>query len=1070
MREINFLDLLIIKQFKMKRLSMILASLFLFVGLAMAQTTVKGTVVTYEDNEPIIGASIQVVGATNIGTITDMNGAFTLQVPEGKKMIRITYVGMEPLEVAVSNKPLRIQLRNDATALDEVIVVAYGTQKKSSFTGSATTVKGENIEKLQVSNLSKALEGAMAGVQVSSSSGTPGSGASIMVRGIGSISASTSPLIVVDGVPYEGSLNSLNSHDIESMTLLKDAAANSMYGARGANGVIMITTKSAKAGKPKITFDGRIGFNARGVKPYDIIENAGEYYEMFWESLRNSKIDELGMVGANQFASNNLIEYLKYNKYKGIPDTELVDPMTGKFNKSATQSKWDDQWMTDPFRNGTRQEYNVNISSGTDDTKVYASLGYLGDEGYMAGSDFRRYSARIKLDQNIGKYVRVGGNISYANTIQKQFNGSVSSNFSNIFMFSQNIAPIYPIYKYDDNGNLLYDENGDVLYDFGESRPYGSNQNPLAVALKNEVKTTRDNVTSRGYFEVTFLKDFKFTANIAYDIFNTFYSEYNTPIGGDALNVGGRGEKETQRYAALNVNQLLDWNHEFGKHSAHILLGHETKNDHTKYLYGHMTNFADPNNPEFANAAQYQDLTSYTSEYALEGYFAKGEYNYGNRYYFTASIRRDGSSRFHKDNRWGTFWSVGGAWRINEEPFMKNVKFIDGLKLKASYGTQGNDNLGYAHNFTDLYQVDRVSGAAAFTKVLRGNPDLTWEKSRNFNAGFEASLWKRLNINFDFFIKETKDLLYQSPLATSEGSPTWIYRNEMDMKNTGFEVEISGDIIKTKNVRWNASLNLTHYKNELTRLPDSKPADVYPNGYAASNYWRKLGGSLYDFYYYEYVGVDPSNGKPMYNHYTYETNEDGTVKRDANGDEIVKSIETVNSITDATLRQTGKSAIPDLTGGFNTTVEAYGFDLSIATAFQLGGYVFDSFYNSLMTAGANGHNFHKDMFNRWTPAHTDTNIPALGLDVQDAGISGNSDYYLTKASYFSLRNVTLGYTIPAKIVNKWGIDRVRIYLTGDNIWLKSKRKGLDPRQSFSGSTGYVYSALSSYSFGLNLSF
>ena len=582
--------------------------------------------------------------------------------------------------------------------------------------------------------------------------------------------------------------------------------------------------------------------------------------------------------------------------------------------------------------------------------------------------------------------------------------------------------------------------------------------------------TTRDNITTRGFFEYSFLKDFKFTFNIAYDLFNTFYSEYNTPIGGDAKNVGGRGEKETQRYAALNANQLLDWNHEFGKHGVHVLLGHETKNDRTKYMYGHMTNFADPNNPEFSNAAQYQDLTSYTSEYALEGYFAKAEYDYADRYYFTTSIRRDGSSRFHKDNRWGTFWSIGGAWRIKEESFMKDVRWLDNLKLKISYGTQGNDNVGYAHNYTDLYRVDRVSGAAAFTKVNRGNSDLTWEKGRNFNVGFEAGFWRRLNINFDFFIKETKDLLYASPLATSEGSPTYIYRNEMDMKNTGIEMEINGDIIKTKDIRWNAALNFTHYKNELTRLPNSKPADLYPNGYAAGDYWRKLGGSLYDFYYYEYVGVDPTNGKPQYNHYTYETNEDGTVKRDANGDEIIKSIEKVNSITEATQRQTGKSAIPSLTGGFSTTLEAYGFDLSIQTAFQLGGYVFDSYYNSLMTAGSNGHNFHKDMFDRWTPAHTDTTIPALGFDVQDAGISGNSDYYLTKASYFNLRNITLGYTLPTKIVSKWGIERLRFYLTGDNVWLQSKRRGLDPRQGYDGSTGYVYSALSSYSFGVSLSF
>ena len=1051
-----------------KRLTMFLASLFLSIGMAFSQTIISGTVVSADDGEPIIGATIRLVG-TSLGAVTDANGKFSFTQRQGVKQITVSYVGYETQTLNI--KPnMHVYLRQDQKQLDEVIVVAYGTQKKASFTGSAATMKSEKIEKLQVSNLSKAFEGAMAGVQSFSSSGTPGSGATILVRGIGSISSSQTPLIVVDGVPYEGSLNSLPSHDIESVTVLKDAAANSMYGARGSNGVIMVTTKSAKVGKPKITFDGRWGFNARGVKNYDIISDDGEYYEMFWEAVRNSKIGELGMVGANNYASQNLIEILKYNKFKGIADNQLIDPMTGKLNPAATQKKWNDSWMDDPFENGFRHEYNATISSGSENTQLYASLGYLGDEGYMVGSGFDRYSARIKMDQKIGKSIRIGGNIAYANTIQKQFNGSVSSNFSNIFMFSQSIAPIYPIYLYDQEGNLMYDEKGEVRYDFGEGRPYGSNQNPLAVALRNQVITTRDNLTTRGYFEWTFLKDFKFTANIAYDLFNTFYSEYNTPIGGDALNVGGRGEKYAQRYAAMNINQLLDWNHSFGEHGVHVLLGHETKNDHTKYMYGHMTNFADPNNPEFANAAQYQDLTSYTSEYALEGYFAKGEYDYLNRYYFTASVRRDGSSRFHKDNRWGTFWAVGASWRLKEEPWLKNVKWLDNLKVKTSYGTQGNDNVGYAHNYTDLYQVDRVSGAAAFTKINRGNKDLTWEKSRNFNVGIEAGFWKRLNVNFEFFIKETKDMLYASPLAPSEGSPSSIYRNEMDMKNTGVELELSGDIIKTNNVRWNASLNLTHYKNELTRLPNSKPADLYPNGYAAGSYWRKLGGSLYDFYYYEYAGVDPTNGKPQYNKYIYETDENGKTLRDGNGDEIVKEVKLVNSITDATQRQTGKSAIPDLTGGLSTTLEAYGFDLSVSTAFQLGGYVFDSYYNSLMGAGSEGHNFHKDLFNRWTPAHTDTNIPALGYNVQDAGISGNSGYYLTKASYFSLRNVTLGYTLPYNWIKGLGLDHVRVYLTGDNIWLQSKRKGLDPRQSVSGTTGYVYSALSSYSIGLNLSF
>ena len=1064
-----------------KRLTMFLATMVLCVGSVLAQTKVAGTVLSQEDGQPIIGAAIKVVGTTT-GVLTDVNGRFSVVMPEGKDQLEVTYLGYESKTVKAKNG-MRIFLQSDAQALDEVIVVAYGTQKKSSFTGSASTVKGENLEKLQVSNLGKALEGAAAGVQVTSESGTPGSDAKIRIRGIGSISASQQPLIVVDGVPYEGSLNSIPTQDIESMTILKDAAANSMYGARGSNGVIMITTKSGKTGKVNISFDARYGFNTRGVSNYDIISDPGEYYEMMYESYRNSLVEQMGYQAASQYAAEHLIDgNLKYNIFQGVADNELINPLTGKLNPNAKQLKWTDDWTKDPFKNGTRQEYTVNFSGGSETTKAFASLGYLKDEGYMVGSGFERYSGRVKVDQNVGKHIRVGGNIAYAHTDRTTF-GNVDSgeesNYSNIFMFSQQIAPIYPIYLYNQDGSLWLDGDGNRQYDWGTeyTRPYSAEQNPLAASEAGEHGIEVDNVSSRGYFEWTFLNDFKFTANIAYDVFNEWQTDFMTPIGGDAKNVGGRAYKYSTRRGALNLNQLLDWNHAFGLHGVHVLLGHETKNDHYKYIYGHMTQFADVTNPEFANAASYQDLNSYTWEYALEGYFAKAEYNYADRYYATASIRRDGSSRFHKDNRWGTFWAIGASWRLKEEAFMKDVEWLDNLKVKASYGTQGNDHLLDAdgndiiHVYSDLYRVDRVDGSAAFSKWLRGNQDVTWEKSRNFNVGFEAGFWKRLNISFDFFIKETRDMLYQSPLAASEGSPTYIWKNEMNMKNTGFEIEISGDIIKTKNITWSASLNMTHYKNKLTKLPDSKPADEFPNGYQDGRYWRKLGGTLYDWYRYEYVGVDPTNGLPQYNKYNYKTDESGKYVRDADGNQIVESIEIVNNASEATLRETGKSAIPSLTGGFSTTLNVYGFDLSIATAFQLGGWVWDYQYANMMNAGDNGENFHKDMFERWTPAHTDTNIPALNFGSQSAAIDSSSDFFLTKGDYFNLRNVTLGYTFPKKWLAPAGISNLRVYLTGDNIWLKSKRKGFDPRYSFNGYNQYAsYSALSTYSIGINLSF
>lgn len=1035
-----------------RKLTIFLTLFFIGIGFVAAQTQVRGTVVD-ETGDPVIGATIQVKGTTQ-GTITDGDGNFTISAPAGGTLI-VSYVGYKTQEVPVSTN-VRVVLLTDSELLEDVIVVAYGTTKKSSFTGAASQVSADKIQKMQVSSLSKSLEGASSGVQISSGSGTPGSNASIIIRGIGSISASQSPLIVVDGVPYEGSLNSIPTQDIESLTILKDAAANSMYGARGSNGVLVITTKKGSSGVTRITFEGRYGFNTRGVPNYDIISNPGEYYEMMYESISNGLVDAgRSSMNARVFTAERLIsDYLKYNIYKGVPNNQIIDPYTGKLTPAAMAAplKWTDSWQKDPFKNGTRQEYNVGISGGNDKTQAYASVSYLGDEGYITNSGFDRITVRAKVDQAVGKRIKTGINLSYANTQQKTF-GTTGSNYSNLFMFSQMIAPIFPIYLYDEEGNLMYDDNNQVLYDFGTryARPYAQEQNPYAVMLDNKNRFISDNLSSRGYLNVNILDNLVLTFNLAYDVFNNTNSQFATPNGGDAENVGGRGYKTSTRYAALNSNQLLNWTPKIDRHSFNLLLGHETKNDIYNYLYGHMTNFVNPNNTDFANAARYEDLTSYTTEYALEGFFSRLEYNFADKYYLSTSFRRDASSRFHPDVRWGSFYAFGAAWRVNEEPFMEKYESIHNLRLKASYGTQGNDNLGYSKVYNDLYDISRIDGEPGLTKIFRGNPALTWEKSNNFNVGFELGLLSRFNLSADFFVKETKDMLYSRPFAPSDGNPSWMYVNDIDMKNVGLEFDINGDIIKNKDIKWNVAFNGTTYKNKLTRLPSDKD----PEGYQAGSYWREIGGSLYDYYTYEYVGVDPKNGKPLYNKYT----------KNDNGEEEVT---TVNKTSDATLRETGKSSIPDFYGGLSTTVEAYSFDLSISTAFQLGGYVWDSYYQGLMNPGDAGENMHKNMFNRWTPAHTNTDIPRLSYQNQDANSS--ADRWLTKASYFSLRNITLGYTLPKNILQKADIQSARVYLTGDNIWMKSVRKGLDPRQSFTGSTGYAYSALSTYSIGLSLTF
>ena len=1027
-------------------------------GLNAQNITVKG-VVSDENGDPIPAAGV-IIDGTARGTVTSADGSYTISVP-ANATLEFSSVGFESQSVAVAGKAvINVVLKEDTTVLEETIVVAYGTTKKSSFTGSATQLGGEKLKKMQVTNIGKSLEGEVAGLQIASSSGTPGSGASIQIRGFGSVSASTSPLIVVDGVPYEGGLNSIPAQDIESITVLKDAAANSMYGARGSNGVIMITTKRGTAGKVSVTFDAKVGVNSRAIPAYETITDPGEFYEMTWESIRNASYYN-GTLALAQAGTNASLTMLKdylgpYNIYKNIADTDIINPGTGKLNPNATQLKWTDNWNKDLFRNGGRQEYNVSIAGGSDKTQGYVSASYLNDEGYVVNSGFQRISFRAKVDQTVNKFIKAGLNLSYANTNQTRYVNSEESNYSNFFMFAQQIAPIYPIYLYDAQGNVQYGAKGNKLFDWGDTgRAYGATANPYGQAIDSINSDINDNLSSRAYVNINILKDLVFTANVAYDVFNTKSNTFYTPNGGDALKVEGRGYQEMDRYTAVNANQLLNWNPSFGNHNINVLLGHETKSDQSYYLYGHMTKFVNSSVPDFANAINYNDLTSATGEYFLEGFFSRAEYNFANKYFLSASYRRDGSSRFSKDNRWGSFWSVGAAWNVKQENFLKNVTFVDALRVKGSFGTQGNDNIGYNRVYENLYRIDRVDGEASLIQTFRAAPEVTWEKSDNFNVGVEGRIADFLNFNVEYFLKETKDMIYSRPLPPSQGTPASQLVNDMDMQNSGIEFELSADLVKTRNLVWNVAVNGTHYKNKVTRIPSDYPE----YGKQVGNSWREVGEPLYNYYLYEYAGVDPANGHALYN--KYKTDE-------TTGLSTGELEKTVTSTGEATRIKTGKTPIPDLYGGFSTSLRFHGFDFSANFAYQLGGYTLDSVYQGLMTAGRAGNNWHKDIFNRWTFQNTDTDVPRVQMGDQTA--NDTSTRFLIKSSYISLRNITLGYTLPENIVAKLPVSGLRVYVTGDNVWYLSKRKGMDVRKSFTGGNGNTYSALRTISGGVTVTF
>ena len=1036
-----------------KLLFLLCAVCSLVFASAIEAKTVKGTVLDASTGEPLIGATIMADG-TNNGVATDLEGRFSFNVPDNVKNILVSYVGYDA-KVVPAAANVKVELEKANTQLDDVIVVAYGTAKKSSFTGSAAVVSGEKIAKMQTSNVSKSLEGAMSGVQISQSSGQPGSSADIYVRGIGSISANKKALIVVDGVPYEGSLNQIAPGDIESMTVLKDAAANSLYGARGSNGVVLITTKKGHSGKVKVTFENRTGFNTRGVPGYDVLENPQEYYELYWEAMRNDAVSTgKSYLEAGQYATNNLVKKLGgYNNYD-VADNELVDPITGRLNPNA-KLLYHDNWLDEAFRTGFRQENSIALSGGNDKTQYYTSLGFLMDDSYTVKSNMQRINARVKVDHEVNSWFKAGFNMAYSN-IKRNTPNVGGDNYSSIFMFGQNVAPIYPVYMYDENGERVYDAQGNVRYDYGVEmgkRPYGANAHPIAQQLNDIYEENSDVINAKAYAEFSFLKDFKLTVNASIDNFNTRYVDFQTPIGGDAANVNGRGTTEMTRYFVLNANQLLNWNRTFAdKHTVEVLLGHETKNDRSQNVWARKENFLVPDNPELGNAAKLSDASSASAEYSLEGYFGQLRYDFDDKYYFSTSYRLDASSRFHPDNRWGSFWSVGASWRINKEAFMADATWINDLKFKASYGTQGNDGLTNNKPYLDQYQVVPNGGEIGINYIFRGNKEITWEKSKNFNTGFEFKFWNRLSGSIEYFNKDTYDLLYAKPLPPSAGVPSSIYENTMSMRNQGVELELGYDIFKQKDFKWSINLNATHYKNKLLELPADRPQD----GWATGNYFRKIGAPLYNYYDYMFAGVDTATGDAMY----------WADDKDENGEVIGKK--KVVGTSNATRYELGKSPIPDLYGGFSTNVELYGFDLALSFAYQIGGYVYDSQYSSLMGSGKAGTNWHKDIFNRWTPENSETDVPRIQEGNLDQSVSG--DYTLTKASYLSLRNVTLGYTFPKQLLSKAKIERLRLYVVGDNMFLLSARKGFDPRQSFTGDTGYNYSAVRTVSFGINLEF
>ena len=1073
-----------------KRLTMFLAVLVLCVGSALAQTKVSGTVLSQDDGQPIIGAAVKVDG-TSTGMLTDVNGRFSLTLPEGKNSITISYLGYLSQTVKAKNG-MRVFLKSDAAALDEVIVVAYGTQKKSAFTGSAAQVDAKAIEAHVSSNVANALAGAAPGVQIINTSGDPtNSSPTIRVRGIGSMSAGNSPLIVLDGMPFDGALNSINPNDVESMTVLKDASASAIYGARGANGVVLITTKKGRNQEAEIKFDAKWGSNSRLIPQYDVIDDPGQYYETYFKQLYNSQLyNGKTAAEAYAFASKNIYDEknggLGYQIFT-VPEGENLVGTNLRLNPKAKLGYSDgeyyytpDDWYDEAFHNSFRQEYNVSFSGVTDKLNYYASAGYLKDGGIVNNSDMQRYTARLNVDYQVKKWLKIGTNMAFSHRDANRPSYSSSWGSSgNIFYICNMIAPIYPLYVRDANGNIMTDA-GRTVYDANQTNFKRANfvGNAIRDNEVNRTKTYLDNFDGKFSAVLTPIEGLTLSANLAVSSRNARQNDMSSTFGSAAAQ-DGIAYVEHSRFFNVTTQYLAEYRTDFANNTHHldVLAGYEQYKHKYQLLWGQNDHLFNPYIGELGNAAgsDNKQMDSFTQNYMTEGYLARIQYDYLEKYFLSTSYRRDASSRFAPGHRWGNFYSLGLAWEMAKENFLKDVKWIDMLKLKASYGEQGNDAIGelagsavssstegWFTPYADQYAATYANGYSLILKY-KGNEELTWEKSKAWNIGVDFSLFKgRLTGTLEYFNRKTSDLLYYKPVPLSAGNPTGEYPiNVGKITNKGVEFNVVGTIIRNNDITWTANLNLTHYKNTVDELDPS----VRENGIKYSTSIITEGGSLYDAYMFRYAGVDKETGEALYYY----------KEKDENGNETGKDL-TTNNFSQADKYNCG-SVLPKLFGGFGTTVYAYGFDLSAQFQFQLGGKIYDGSYQALMhTQASAGQAWHKDALNAWTPENRDTDVPRLDGDTQ-VGQSA-VDRFQISSNYLSLNNATLGYTFPKKLIAPLTLTSLRIYVAGENLFVWSKRKGLDPRYSL-GIGGYTsgsglntnsYSSMRTITAGLTVTF
>lgn len=1071
-----------------RKLSVMLIAVFclLFGGKALAQSTVSGTVFSSEDDSPIIGASIKIQG-TKMGAATDIDGKFRLEnVKKGATLV-VTYIGMQTKTVKAGEN-MKIYLTSDSKSLDEVVVqVAYGAAKKSTLTGAVTQVDSKQIEVRPVSSVTSALEGTTSGVQINSTYGQPGEEPSIRIRGFGTVNGSATPLYVLDGVPFGGNISDLNSNDIESITVLKDAASCALYGNRASNGVILITTKRGKGEKMAFNLKVNQGTYSRGIKEYKVL-NSKEFMETSWLNLRNSRISAGDdQATANAYASKNLINDELYLNIYNKADDQLFDA-NGKLVSDAQilDGYADDlDWYDNAIRDGYRQEYNFSGSQASAKSDYYFSVGYLNEKGYVTNSDFDRLTGRAAMNFHPKKWLNTGFTISGSHQKSNITNGNSSASYTNAFMFCRDIAPIYPVHLHNADGSYQLDSFGNKQYDSGSYTD--ENGNPVLTRNQyqdrhviwenelNENKSFRNTLQSSAYMDLKFLNDFTFTVKGELNVRNNENRTYNSALIGDGKGNNGRTKRTIYRYKNYTFQQQLNWNHTFGNHTVGVLLGHENYSYFYDYTYIYKTNQTFAGQDNLDNFTNLTNGSGYSNRYRTESYLGRIRYDYQEKYNVEASFRRDGSSRFAKESRWGNFGSIGASWVVTKEDFMKPISWVNNLKLRADYGLVGNDAGASYYSYMALYASNQNHNKGAYYLSQLANTKLKWETGASFGIGVDARLFNRWNISAEYFDKRNKDLLFDVYLPLSAGATSsssaeaTITENMGTISNRGFEINTDVDIFKNKDWTVNFSANASFIKNKIVELPEQDKDGIISGIYKIAE-----GKSRYEFFTYTYVGVDQMTGNSLYkaNLENYHvTTADGQTVGNADGNDISKYVTQIGNEyyvnnTSYALKEYHGSAIPKVYGSFAPSVRYKDLSLSLMFTYSIGGKVYDAVYSSLMSTGTSPSNYHKDILKSWSEIPSGMTedsqdriwyggIPQINSSMTSTN-NVTSSRWLTDASYLVLKNINMSYSLPKAWVNALTLESIRLNLSCENAFTCTKRRGMNPQQSFN---GYQYNYL-----------